>query len=229
MGRRISKLQRVLFCSLLVLFLLLVGCGKQTEMEKPAPEPTATAPTAEALKPSEGQPVQEINYEEIFRLQYCNMTIAHLDYSVTEARKELEDAENDLGDAEEELNEATEQGDQDEIASMRNQITEEKNRIGDAKSLMEDGKEALAARINECNRMEKKIDKTLCTEFISDAAKQVEEVEANLQRDQEELQQVIDAGQTSRIPKYRRGVARSEVVVERWGHALNELRQRCGE
>lgn len=219
----------LLMISVLVLVLFVVGCRKQTEIEAeegPEAAPTAAPVPTERIAP-EGEEVQEINYEALFQLQYCNITIADAEWDVTEAEKILKDAEKDLADVEEEMVEAREQEDEDELAYLNEKKQEEKTTIEQAKKDIESRQSILASKINDCNIAEKKITKELCREFIADAEAMLAGVQGELARDQENLQQVMDAGQTSRVPKYQRNVAKSEVKVQRWEHALAELQAKC--
>ena len=215
----------LVFCALL---LLIVACGK---VETTAPTPTTPkvttpapqSPGAATPEPA-AAPVREVDYESIFKLQYCNYTIANLDYDVSRAKEQQEDAEQSLTRTQDEL-----AGESDSNAknALQEDISEYKSTIEDMKKEATDKQAKLADTISKCNTLEKKKDGAICKAFIADAQKQLDEFQVTLAGEQEDLQQAMENNVQLKIVKNQRNVAAAQARVTKMQGILNELQQRC--
>lgn len=216
---------RVLLVSALLL-LFLVGCGK---VAAPPAKPTVTTQTPEPSTPTgtgtAPEPaVKEVDYESIFKLQYCNYTIANLDYDVARAREEQEDAEQALAKAQDELAKETDSGTR---AGIQETIEEYKTTIEDMKKEATVKQAKLADTISKCSTLEKKKDSAICKVFIADAKAQLDSATATLAGEQEDLNQAVTNNVQSKILKNQRKVAKAQATVNKMQAIADELQTRC--
>lgn len=215
--------------ALCALLLLIFACGK---VETTAPTPTVSkvtttqpqAPAVTTSEPTPAAPVREVDYESIFKLQYCNYTIANLDYDVARAKEEQEDAEEALTRAQDELAGET---DSSSKAALQDDVAEYKETIEDMKQEATEKQAKLADTISKCNALEKKKDGAICKVFITNAQNQLDEATTTLAEEQEDLQQAMENNVQLKVVKNQRNVAAAQSRVTKMQGILNELQQRC--
>lgn len=230
------KKSTVMIICLLLLALLVVGCGKQVSTKKTTSKtttgkttgttPATTSPSSTEVPP--GEDVKEINYEAIFHLQYCNATIGDLDFKSTRLGHDIGVSEQQITKEQNDLTAAQAAGNENQVKLLQNTISSEKKNAEDLNKQLDAVKKQMADKISKCSILEKKIDTTVCKEFVADAQKTVDLAKSELNFQQKEVDTATSLNQQDRLVREKRQLTKNQIILKRVQTQYDELAKRCG-
>lgn len=227
------KKSTAMVIGILLLAIILSGCGRQAPTKKTTKTTTTgagknvtTSPANTEVPP--GEMVKEIDYDAMFHLQYCNATIGDLDYQSSKAKGKQEDAEKELSKLQGELSDAQTAKDDDKIKVTQRLIAEKKTDIETLKKQVSATESQLAEKISKCSTLEKKKDATICKEFVADAQHKYDTAKSELDYQQKEVDTATSLNQQERLVREKRLLTRNQVILKRILTQYNDLATKCG-